>query len=280
MQIIKSNKALTQTIDDVISSYSTQAETYDAIETEAFYINQYEVYSKHLNSLKQHIKGKVLDLGCGTGLQIPFLSKYANNVIGIDITYFLLEKAIEKFKWNPKVSFIHGDAINLPFSDSYFDFISSYGEVISHIDDYEKAISEMRRVIKPGGIVTFSVLNKWNLHLLYHPKELEDAILFRNIGQWRKWELLLENGEMVSLRLKSFAFKEIKKLLKENSFEPLSFMGAHIIPLIIPLRFQYGRINFWGKLYRTLAKADYHINTKFPFYKLGYHILVSAKCIK
>jgi ubiquinone/menaquinone biosynthesis C-methylase UbiE len=280
MQAIKNNKANTQTIDDVISSYDTQAETYDAIETEAFYINQYAVYNKHLTSLKHYIKGNVLDLGCGTGLQIPFLMKHANNVTGIDITYSLLEKAIEKFKDNPKISLLQCDATNLPFPDSYFDFISSYGEVISHIDDYEKAFAEMKRVIKPGGTIAFSVLNKWNMHVFYHPRELKDAILSKNVGQRRKWELLLESGEMVSLRLKTFAFKELKKLLKENSFEPLSFMGAHVIPLIIPLKLQYGKINFWGKLYSILAKIDYRINAIFPFYKFGYHILVGARCIK
>jgi len=280
MQKIKEKRTLNQSSKDIISSYDVQAETYDAIETEAFYINQYEVYDKHLSSLKQYIKGNVLDLGCGTGLQIPFLSKYAKKVIGIDLTNSLLEKAAEKFQNNAKVSLIQGDALSLPFPNSYFDFISSYGEVISHISEYEKALSEMSRVIKPGGIIAFSVLNKWNLHLLYHPRELENAILLRNIGQLRKWVLYLENGEKVSLWLKSFAFNELKSLLKKNLFESLCFMGAHIIPLIIPLRLQYGNINIWGKLYRALGKADYHINTKSPFYKFGYHIIVGARSIK
>lgn len=280
MPTLINNKTVNQTTNDIVSSYDMQAETYDAIETEAFYINQYGVYDKHLISIKQHIKGNVLDLGCGTGLQIPFLNEYARKVIGIDITYSLLEKAIEKFENNAKVTLIQGNALSLPFPDSYFDFISSYGEVISHIHEYERAFSEMSRVIKPGGVVAFSVLNKWNLHLLYHPRELKDAISLRKIGQWRKWELVLENGEQVSLRLKSFALAELKKLLEDNCFMPISFMGIHIIPLLIPLRFQYGKVNLWGRLYRALGKVDYSINTKFPFYKLGYDILVAAQCIK
>ena len=282
MEEIEDNKGGTHDKREIISAYTLQAETYDAIDTEAFYINEYKLYDKHLNKLKPHVKGNVLDLGCGTGLQIPFLSGYAKSVIGIDLTYPLLEKAKEKFKDNSHVLLMQADALSLPFPDSCFDFISSYGLVISHIHDYEKAFSEMKRVIKPGGIVGISALNKWNLHLIYHPKELKDAILLKNTGQWRKWECVYSvSGERVSLKLKSFSFHELKTVLKKNSFEPFYFIGAHILSLIIPLKFQYGmRVNYWGKLYYMLGKVDNIFNTKFPFYKLGYSILIAAKCVK
>ncbi|MFB0517921.1 MAG: class I SAM-dependent methyltransferase [Acidobacteriota bacterium] len=279
---IEDDKPGGQNNDDIVSAYTLQAETYDAIDTEAFYINEYRLYNKHLNSLKQYIKGNVLDLGCGTGLQIPFLSKYAKTVSGIDITYPLLIKAKKKLKDKSNILIIKADAINLPFPDSCFDFISSYGGVVSHIKEYEKAFSEMSRVIKPGGICAFSALNKWNLHLLYHPKELKEAILLKKTGQWRKWECAYSTDvERVSLYLKSFSFSELNTLLKKYHFEPISFAATNILSLIIPLRLQYGmKINFWGRICSFLGKADDIINTKFPFYQLGYTILVGAKSIK
>ncbi|MDH5714936.1 MAG: class I SAM-dependent methyltransferase [Candidatus Aminicenantes bacterium] len=279
---IEDDKPGGQNNDDIVSAYTLQAETYDAIDTEAFYINEYELYNKHLNILKPFIRGNVLDLGCGTGLQIPFLSKYAKTVSGIDITYPLLKKAQEKFPDKANILLIQADALNLPFPDSHFDYISSYGGMISHIKEYEKAFSEISRVIKPGGIIAFSVLNKWNLHLLYHPRELSKAILLKKTGQWRKWECAYStDGERVSLYLKTFSFGELNTLLEKYYFEPISFMGVHILSLLIPLRFQYGmKVNFWGKLFRRLGKVDSTINTRFPFYKLGYTILMGAKSIK
>jgi len=258
MEETEDHKVGTHEKMEIISAYTLQAETYDAIDTEAFYINEYKLYDKHLTKLKPY------------------------GVIGIDITYPLLEKAKEKFKDNSHVLLMQADALSLPFPDSCFDFISSYGLVISHIHDYEKAFSEMKRVIKPGGIVGISALNKWNLHLIYHPKELKDAILLKKTGQWRKWECVYSvSGERVSLKLKSFSFNELKTLLKKNCFEPFYFIGAHILSLIIPLKFQYGmRVNYWGKLYYMLGKVDNIFNTKFPFYKLGYSILIGAKCVK
>ena len=88
---------------DVVHAYTLEAETYDDIDTEAFYINQYDLYETHLQELAPSIHGYVLDLGCGTGLQLPLLCRHATYTIGLDLTWALLKKAHQKsMRWSKR----------------------------------------------------------------------------------------------------------------------------------------------------------------------------------
>ena len=115
---------------EVARAYDMMAPRYDEVDTEAFYHNQYRAYSRHLSQHSASIHGRVLDLGCGTGLQIGFVKSVADSVVGIDISEGLLAQARKKF---PDVEFRCADACNLPFENDSFDTVISYGEVISHI---------------------------------------------------------------------------------------------------------------------------------------------------
>lgn len=95
---------------------------------------------------------KVLDLGCGDGLNISILRKLGvKNIIGVDISRDLIRLAKKN---NPKIKFFVGSAEKLPFKNSQFDvvFVDS---VFHHLLEYDKAIKEIRRVIKKGGDLCF-----------------------------------------------------------------------------------------------------------------------------
>lgn len=96
------------------------------------------------NKNTEEIK-KILVVGCGSGLEAAVLSKELNaDVIGIDIIDNFDELAAKR------VTLKKGDATALDFSDETFDFIYSY-HALEHINDPDKALSEMSRVLKKGG---------------------------------------------------------------------------------------------------------------------------------
>jgi ubiquinone/menaquinone biosynthesis C-methylase UbiE len=91
-----------------------------------------------------------LDLGCGTGAFTEMVLKLCSpqSVTSVDPALAQIEYARKQV---PGVDFRVADAAALPFSDSQFDIVAS-GLVINFIADRPKAFSEMRRVLRPGGI--------------------------------------------------------------------------------------------------------------------------------
>ena len=99
------------------------------------------------------IKGEILDVGCGTG-SIAFAAaddERVSKVTGLDRSTGFIEYARSR-NGNAQITFEVGDAQNLPYADASFDRCLS-SLIISFIPDAPKAVSEMRRVTRPGGVV-------------------------------------------------------------------------------------------------------------------------------
>jgi|YNPMSStandDraft_2_1061718.scaffolds.fasta_scaffold12330_2 demethylmenaquinone methyltransferase/2-methoxy-6-polyprenyl-1,4-benzoquinol methylase len=97
------------------------------------------------------IDSKILDIACGTGDFSFEFERYSKNVIGLDFCEEMLEIARQKAeKRNSSIKFIQGDALKLPFSDNQFDIVS-IGFGIRNVDDVQKSIQEIHRVLKKGG---------------------------------------------------------------------------------------------------------------------------------
>lgn len=95
---------------------------------------------------------KVLDLGCGDGLNVMILRENGiKNVVGIDISKNLVKIAQKN---NPHNKFALGSAEKLPFEDAFFNvvFVDS---VFHHLLKYDKAVKEIKRVLKSGGFLCF-----------------------------------------------------------------------------------------------------------------------------
>jgi len=109
-----------------------------------------------------NLKGneKVLEIGCGRGFYLKTLIDIwpMLEVVGVDLNERYLSLA-KKFIRNDKVKLLKADATNLPFANKTFDRIIA-SEVLEHIRDDEKAISEMYRVLRPGGIAIVTVPNR------------------------------------------------------------------------------------------------------------------------
>ena len=113
---------------------------------------------KCIRSLLPSEKGKVLDLGCGTGLYTERLKKTGFEVFSLDYSGKMLKVAEKRAEGN----FIRGDAADLPFRDSSFDGIISVTS-FEFFSDPEKALREMRRVVKNGGFIIIGMLSRGNL---------------------------------------------------------------------------------------------------------------------
>lgn len=132
----------------------------------SFYADQIFPYvldwaTKPLAPQRQHIiglaQGKVLEVGVGTGANLPFYSAAVQEVIGIEPEAAMLEKAkafLAKHPVQVKVDLQIGDAHNLAFADQSFDTVIMC-LVLCTIPDAERAMREAWRVLKPGGKVIF-----------------------------------------------------------------------------------------------------------------------------
>lgn len=108
-----------------------------------------------------------LDVGCGTGNYTIELARKGAKVIGIDSSEEMVAYArIKAKKANIETSFHAADAMNLPFQDSSFDTVISNG-LLCFLKEPEKALMEMRRVLKPGGRMVIGVLNRWSPWALF-----------------------------------------------------------------------------------------------------------------
>ena len=96
----------------------------------------------------------VLDIGCGAGVDSIFAAVMAGQsgkVTGIDLVPEMLERAKENARLSAfNINFLEGSAEDLRFSDNTFDVVISNG-VFNLVVDKVKALSEVYRVLKPGG---------------------------------------------------------------------------------------------------------------------------------
>jgi SAM-dependent methyltransferase len=102
----------------------------------------------------------VLEVGCGTGLILERIARFAERAEGIDLSDGMLEKARAR-----GLRVAQGSATELPFEDASFDVACSF-KVLAHIPNIEGALSEMMRVVRPGGHVLAEFYNPISLRAL------------------------------------------------------------------------------------------------------------------
>jgi len=100
---------------------------------------------------------KILDVGCGEGRFCRMLKSHGVYVAGIDPTPALLAAARAR---DPEGTYLESSAEHLPLDDNTFDLVVSYLSLID-IEDMPAAISEMVRVLTPGGALLIANLNSF-----------------------------------------------------------------------------------------------------------------------
>ncbi len=111
--------------------------------------------------------GVLLDVGCGEGRHIfGVMQDYPlMKCIGIDMDHESIKIAEEGYDYFKSIShagaeFLKGSAYDIPFPDNFFDLVIC-SEVLEHLHEYNDAVKEMHRVLKPGGKLYASVPASW-----------------------------------------------------------------------------------------------------------------------
>jgi ubiquinone/menaquinone biosynthesis C-methylase UbiE len=227
----------------------------------------------------------VVDVACGEGYGSNLISKVAKKVIGVDIDGASIKKAIKKYK-SPNLSFCKGPVQKIPLADSIADVVVSF-ETIEHLVDHDTMLSEIKRILKPDGILIISTPDK---------KYYSDETGYKNL--FHKKELYKE--EFHSLLEKKFhnisIFNQysgsIFSIIPENKTSPIVYKGDYNsitktksvnykflialatdknIPVLSESHYHYGDI-----LYKAGANNIICSTT----YKVGHFLLYPLKLLK
>jgi len=175
---------------------------------------------------------KVAVIGCGGGREFEYLLKKQIILVGVDFSRGMLDKAKEKIQKLAKhfsdrkllsyVSLIQADAANLPFGDSEFDLVFCLAS-LNYFPNYEKSLLEMNRVVKPGGKVIVTVINRWELSAFV--KRIPSVLKIFKGGGGKKTS---------SVFRKTFTMKEMKELYRKAGLNVCRVEGIRLFLDFIP----------------------------------------------
>ena len=146
---------------------------------------------------------EVLEVGCGAGGLLKRLSVYGN-AKGMELWPELCTIAKDR----SQQGMICGNAYAIPLADQSQDLVCLF-DTIEHIPEQEKALAEIYRVLKPGGMVFFSV---------------------------PAYQFLFSNNDRVAHHCRRYTKGLLKKVCKEAGLRPkkVSYFNTFLFPLILP----------------------------------------------
>ncbi|MBU0758206.1 MAG: class I SAM-dependent methyltransferase [Nanoarchaeota archaeon] len=190
----------------------------------------------------------VLDMGCGTGKTSCYIAEHFGcRVVGADLSVGMISSATERAKKKSisnMVEFIVADIEDIPIVENSFDYI--FVESVLIYVDKKKAFSEMKRVLKPNGILCFNEftwLKKPKSLLVQKTKDVLDAPA--EILMTDDWDLLVRENGFIDIRSTTARFRmnlyyQIKKLSAQGlrSFYILykSIMNPNILKKIFEIK--------------------------------------------
>ena len=124
----------------------------------------------------------ILDIGCGTGRLYQIFAKFQDSIdyIGLDQSAGQLAQSKKEF---PNNKYVQAEMTKLPLEDASFDLVFCIA-TLHHLPDEEtrrQALSEMKRILKPGGRV---LMTNWNLYSDSAQKTVEKGKWQQNEGEF------------------------------------------------------------------------------------------------
>jgi ubiquinone/menaquinone biosynthesis C-methylase UbiE len=143
--------------------------------------------------LKPH--DRILEIGCGIGTVVHELSKKGHDIIGIDISSEAIEYGRKKYG---DISLEVQAAETLPYENESFEVVLSF-DLFEHIAEIDKHISEVKRVLRPGGYYLFQTPNRYS-NIIYET-------LWTKSLQWRRYHPSLHSPGQLRRRMARHGFQ-------------------------------------------------------------------------
>ncbi|MCB9816306.1 class I SAM-dependent methyltransferase [Candidatus Nomurabacteria bacterium] len=212
------------------------------------------IFDEHL-----HGTGEVLEVACGTGYYLNHLSEKGYTMTGLEPAKGMRERAQAK---NPNVKVIEGIATELPFPDNSFDAVVSI-ELFRYLEaaDIKKAYEEILRVLKPGGIMVVTLVNRYAL----------DAFQFSYQSK-----LLMEKvfGKEIINYCDSVTPAGMRAYFKKNFDQDAETASAMFAPLRILYKISPG-VGEWFA--HRLERFDERLNKKAWHQQFAGHLILTVK---
>lgn len=136
---------------------------YELEETYWWFVGMRGIVAAQLNGHLPPTKRRILDAGCGTGIMLSWLEQFSGGepVFGLDYSGDALRFCRER----GHRLLVHGSVTHLPFADESFDMVTCF-DVLQQLPNGEDlwAMTELRRVLKPGGLLYIRVAAYQWLH--------------------------------------------------------------------------------------------------------------------
>lgn len=166
---------------------------------------------------------RLVDIGCGTGANLPMLRDAVGlqgGVVGVDFSPLALRFAREQLKDLAGVGLSQGDAMQLPLRDGCADCVTML-DVLEHLSDDGRALSEVARVLKPGGALILTVPaygHLWSAH--------DEAL-----HHFRRYE-----KHQLRARLREAGLKVDKLSFAMSLLPPAAYLWRHLVLPHLPKR--------------------------------------------
>jgi ubiquinone/menaquinone biosynthesis C-methylase UbiE len=157
---------------------------------------------------------RVLDVGCGSGINTSRLKRKTENITGFDVENYVKNEHKDNF------SFVLGKKEKLPFNDNEFDLATSW-DVIEHVEKDYNFLKEIYRVLKPDGLALISTPNRNRLSnrlLGLFGKKIEYPYYLGTNDN--------DVGEICHIR--EYTLNEFKELGKKAGFEIKKIEGVYL----------------------------------------------------
>lgn len=231
----------------------------------------------------------VLDIASGEGYGSHLIAGKAREVTGVDISAEVVNQAKAKYK-KDNLRFVAGSAFDIPLPDGYFDVVVSF-ETIEHHDQHERMLSQIKRVLKPGGLMIISSPDKLyysdlrRYHNEFHVKELYENefkdLVRRHFAHADFYyqqptfaSLLLPEKEGNSLVQYTGSYNEINKITTRRGMFIVSIASDKELPLVKPSVFTDDEMIF------KLNKIQIENIKSSLSYKIGHTLLWPFKSIR
>jgi ubiquinone/menaquinone biosynthesis C-methylase UbiE len=159
-------------------------------------------FGRVLDSARLPSDALIVDLGCGAGTYCRFLRKRGFRIIGLDYSLPILKRA-QELQGDEEIQLLNGEVYNLPLSDQCVDVVVCIG-VLQTLSDEKRALKEIRRVLKPGGVLFLDGIN---------------ALGINELMKWKPGNQLRTYNPFI-----------LRKYLERKGFQCLKITGTYILP--------------------------------------------------